>query len=1134
MIETTTPNSCTAILEAELDQCRRDAATAASSINHPKLKQTLDELTELRAVQKRREEMVAAIVHQRDVYKELLQNGGGGGGGSNQPQAIENGGGTVVAAGEYEALRHKASEYETYKAESAAERKDLNQKLDAAVAAEADGRTQLKISEGKLALQQQRNSRLQQEKLDLKDELHTTEAKGSEFHREYRRLQQLLQSAEEDRDNSNETKRHIENDLKLAKTSEEIANSDRDRAVAELKEKLEEIKFSAREMERVSRELDAEKANVKSKEQAQVAELKRHEEALKRHEEIEEKERQRASTIEEARRELEKKHFDARAEANASQEAEKLALGQVDALEQKLAEVEKLPAGVDGQVVTTAAAAVAAAGAGAETWADERRSFEVKLIDLESELQEEKKKVVDSNKAVKDAADRLEIYEDTEKDLQQAKKAAEADTSRRVTELKTVEQKNEELQARLAQAGATAAELQRKLEVDRDSLKDQLAGSAGAVVRGKQEISAKEAELEALREHAKDTHNKERAARDDYNTLVQKHAKTSEELQKREAEVDGSRTRCREAESTARTANADADTAKASERATSEAMKAQVAAQEKELREAREENQQLRDKVGSMPEVFSFPRRASGGGGGDAAIHLGDHLVETTAAEGGNGGARASQDVLEELRQKKARERELSGKLAVKTAALAAVEAQRDNLKRDLDYEKESIRKELERRLQVDVSAKTLNEMKSNERAAFSAYSLLETQFGELKAKEEKAQAAVDHGKKARDALEEGKQIAEAKAAAAGETAATATKEKEEYRSKMQDAMNRDAERERLTTRQAELEAEVAALQANKGSAQDKLQQQITALCASAAKDVKLQKGKDGQCVTLATDVAVLQPIVSELNRRAQMAGKRFADAKGLNIEKKKLIDNEQKLVKAVKQAELVATRAAGSTPGGSTNEDGQSSQLQADLETARAAKESAEKELQLVRQKSVSMEGTVKNLQKQNQQLKAGLTQSPAGQASPPAAKSLAVTKLAAAKPAAAKPAAAKPAASKSPAVTKPAAAKPAATKPAATKPKLAATKPAAAKPAAPKPVAAPAAAAVAAAKPVASSPVAVKTAPTKPAPASAKPVRAPPVARCKASPLPQPPQQQQEQQEQQQQSSSSSSSGSGGAFFS
>ena len=72
-----------AALEAQLSESRKTAEAAATAEREGTLATALSEVEEMRAARSRQEEMVAAIVHQRDVYRELLKSGGSGG----QPQA---------------------------------------------------------------------------------------------------------------------------------------------------------------------------------------------------------------------------------------------------------------------------------------------------------------------------------------------------------------------------------------------------------------------------------------------------------------------------------------------------------------------------------------------------------------------------------------------------------------------------------------------------------------------------------------------------------------------------------------------------------------------------------------------------------------------------------------------------------------------------------------------------------------------------------------------------------------------------------------------------------------------------------------------------------------------------------------
>eukprot|EP01052_Picozoa_sp_SAG31_P020118 SAG31_NODE_1499_length_8091_cov_2.089590_2_plen_303_part_00 len=254
----------------ELDEKNRLLErTENAEQRHEQLEKALGELAELQAAQARQEKMVAAIIHQRDVYKELFQSGTVDGttgmtgnvgnseavGGSNALAVVQSGdqsGGErlVVSRQEYGALRQRASEFDQFKAELKEELRDQREKLEKAQASEAATRTQLGTAQAMLAHKAQKLDEKGNELLMKKGELHRSEEKSSQLKKNVEDLQELLESKQSEVEAITEKVAALQADIVRANSDRDIALINAKYAETERAEKAKEASSNARLAER--------------------------------------------------------------------------------------------------------------------------------------------------------------------------------------------------------------------------------------------------------------------------------------------------------------------------------------------------------------------------------------------------------------------------------------------------------------------------------------------------------------------------------------------------------------------------------------------------------------------------------------------------------------------------------------------------------------------------------------------------------------------------------------------------------------------------------------------------------------------------------------------------------------------
>jgi nucleoprotein TPR len=201
-----------ASLQAELERTRQESEKASSAQKRGVLEAALAEVESMRQTRARQEEMVAAIVHQRDVYRELLQSGGSGGGGGGI--GADGGGAVLAGSGAAGTLvgqdaQAERKEFEIYRKEQKDAFKMLEGKLEATQQSELAAQTKLAGAEVQLEHAQQRYSRQQEVLSSKKSELQALETKHAELKRATTELQQRLVQTQEKMTAASEGQRRV-------------------------------------------------------------------------------------------------------------------------------------------------------------------------------------------------------------------------------------------------------------------------------------------------------------------------------------------------------------------------------------------------------------------------------------------------------------------------------------------------------------------------------------------------------------------------------------------------------------------------------------------------------------------------------------------------------------------------------------------------------------------------------------------------------------------------------------------------------------------------------------------------------------------------------------------------------------
>jgi nucleoprotein TPR len=909
-------------LEAELEKTSLAATDSADASRRGQLQNLIAEVEQLRANQARSEEMVKAIVHQRDVYKELLRKDGtlapGTPAAAGAAAAVSMG-----TASDYEALKHQAEEFELYKAEQQDLFKVLEGKLEATQRMEAEARAKLSMAETKADYEQERYGRLQETLNSKRDEVVALETKHQEYRRINTELRQQMEVAQQRISAAGEAGRRTEAELSNANANAKAEAEAGRRLVKERETLGEELRAQSTLYEAMQVAEGEARERLEARERTVNAEQKRQAELLTAAKEAAEVSRQKATVAETAKREVEQQLATAKTEATAAEEQAKAALDKQEAAEHKLAE-----AAVGGGPAPAAAAVATVrppsgdadggdAGVVAAVWVDEKRKFELRLVQLETDLEHARNELKEKEQEAADMRAIANIDKQTIEDLQTARSNADAATERRAAELETAKKQAEAFEVRGVAAKAEAVEKLRVVETERDGLKNDVAAKEGVVERGRLEVSQQQAIVAALQEEVETRHKQWREAQDNYMSEVQKHARTMETLQSVQRTVDGAQSKATQAGSEVVAAKAELVAATAAAKQHHDALIAQVAEREEELTVARAESAKLREQLESSASVYAFGRRASVGSEPSMGVHHGDYEVETTDARAAAGVGAASSRV-EEVRQLSRRVNVLSAELESKSQALQRVQTQSEHRQKELVFAKSKLREELEKRSRVDISEAELADLSSKaeqygplsdsnkllRQESEGHAATIESQHVELEARQQKI-----------DELEQAKRAAKAVSKSAAASAAKAMAEAGEWRTKMQASLDKNKEYERLQSEiasmrgkadqadalTAKLAAVTAKLEAETGKLVT-LGQQITTVCAQLGESQEFKKS----VAEIVTEVAVLQPIAKELNRRGDTAKRRYDDALKF-MKQKKEVEATAKTTVASKEAEFAA-----------------------------------------------------------------------------------------------------------------------------------------------------------------------------------------------------------------------------------
>ena len=704
-------------LKTDLKKSQETAETAATADRQNMLALALQDVEEMRTARARQEEMVGAIVHQRDVYRELLQSGGQSAGVA-QTQLAE------TAVGGSQQLRALQKEFDIYKEEQTGAFKMLEAKLEQVKENDLGAQTKLASSQVKLEHEQQRYSRLQEVLQSKKDELGSLDAKHAEFKASIKALQQKLEAAQAAMTASAETQRRKDSEGARMKTEHDVAKLSEKRLLGE----RESLKTEKRTQDKL---IDALQQAVSEKEALITAAAKRQQDTDTRHDsavqalkEAEEAQRQKAAAAVEQLRGVEQELAASKTAATVSTEQAKIARDmQLDA-EQKLAEAQSaapapaVPAARAASPRSLDPAPAAAAGAdSADSVEAERREAQLKLITLEDELASVKESVAAKEKAAADYAAIARGHEQTMDLQRQEHSDAVATAERLAAEIETEQKEVARLRANLENAGSAAVEARKDVEAERDGARAELTQQKAVIEQLKSDAGSATATAEALKADAENHHGQWREARNERLSELQKHSKTAEELQAVQNSVEAVELKYVEAQKAADAAKAESKTVTETAAAELGGIQKRLDATVEELAESRKTSETLRVQLEKSAESFRFGQPAGGGGGAqlsDNAIMTSPVGKSATAAAGGEAAAAGNSSALFEVSAQLRRELEIrkaDGK--VLEEKMKRVTSQSEHLQRELDLARAKLSEEMQRSSRIDMSPAELEALAS-------------------------------------------------------------------------------------------------------------------------------------------------------------------------------------------------------------------------------------------------------------------------------------------------------------------------------------------------------------------------------------------------------------------------------------
>ena len=942
-----------AALEAELSESRKTAEAAATAEREGTLATALSEVEEMRAARSRQEEMVAAIVHQRDVYRELLKSGGSGG----QPQAAAAA--AAAAAGGGEQLAALQKEFDIYKEEQKAQFKMIEGRLQQTQQSEFNTKKELGTAKSAVENGQQRYGRLQEVLNSKKDELTALEKKQAEYKATIGGLQQKLEGAQASLSEAAETQRRRDAEHSRVKTEHDVAKASEKRLV----EERESLKTEKRTQERL---VDALQQAVAEKEAAlrvlegkQAGVVERHSKAIADVKEGEEEQRRKASTAMEQLRAVEQELAAAKTAATVSAEQAKTARDkQLDA-EQRLAELETNPQPAVSAVVEPTATQLGspaqASGAGQEA---ELREAQLKLITLEDELASAKEDVAAKEKAAADYAAIARGHEQTMELQRQKLRTAESTAERRATEVEAAQKEASSLREKLDNAEQTAAAARKGVEDERDTAQAELAAYESTITQLKAEASSTAGTIAALKQDVESHHAQWREARSERLAELQKHSKTAEELQAVSATVASAEAKVKEAESAAATAKAELRSAAETHDSGLSDLQKRLDAALLELADARKDNETLRVQLEKSAENFRFGRRVSDGSDAQLADNaIVTNPVGSSGATGAEGGATAlfevNQQLKKELEIRKADTKVLEEKVK-------RMGSQSDHLQRELDFARAKLSEEMQRSSRIDINGAELEALRSKA----SQYDVLKDSNALLRqetgGKDDKIKAFQKQvaEKVARvEQLEQ--QVGALKAGVRTSSAAVETSKKEtaEWRAKAQSIMEKY---QRVDLDEySKMQEELAVLRTQKNEI-DEVKAQLAAL-SDAVDSLRAQSekmlaeaDKADKNHSFTSDNATLEPVVRALNKRLQVIQMLRKQCQGL-------LQNKNKAEAALKaEKENVAAATAEQTNAKAAATAATAAKAEADKAKAAAEQKVTETEKQLgeAKQMIVSLNG--------------------------------------------------------------------------------------------------------------------------------------------------------------------------------